>query len=274
MVSNDDPMVTTGEAAQRLGVTAATIQRWVDGGVLHAERTPGGHRRIPVAELRRLIASTRPAELKGPVAGWLAALLQGETLSLRSALLAARQRSGSWAELADEVASAVAELGRHWEAGACLVFEEHAASEALRRAIAMCAGAIARPENARSAAVFSVAGERHTLGLSLAELVFAEAGWEVFWLGEGPPLEEIGVLIDKKRPDLLVVSASPACPATAVARYQDGLLRAAKRARISVLLGGGGHWRPTRQARRVVTFAELDFFLARFGRPSRRKSAG
>ena len=38
-------MVSAGEAARRLGVAPATIQRWVDSGVLHAERTPGGHRR-------------------------------------------------------------------------------------------------------------------------------------------------------------------------------------------------------------------------------------
>ena len=53
--------VSAGEAARRLGVAAATIQRWVDKGLLHAERTPGGHRRIHVAELRRLIAATPAA---------------------------------------------------------------------------------------------------------------------------------------------------------------------------------------------------------------------
>ena len=63
-------MVSAGEAARRLGVAPATIQRWVDSGVLHAERTPGGHRRIYVTELRRLIAASRPAETAGPVAEW------------------------------------------------------------------------------------------------------------------------------------------------------------------------------------------------------------
>ncbi len=71
-------MVSAGEAARRLGVAPATIQRWVDGGLLHAERTPGGHRRIPVAELRRVIAASRRHDQSGPLTDWLDVLLTGD----------------------------------------------------------------------------------------------------------------------------------------------------------------------------------------------------
>src|SRR3954451_10634185 len=202
--------VTTGEAAKRLGVAPATIQRWVDAGLVIAERTHGGHRRIPIAELRRLIASNRPTNLLGPVANLVEVLLTGRSREIRVALLAIRQHADGWAEAADQVASAIGELGRQWEAELCSVFQEHGASEGLRRATSICADEIAPGLGARCAALFTIAGERHTLGLSLAELVLAEAGWSTLWLGGA--LEELDALIEKFNPLMLVVSASPASP--------------------------------------------------------------
>jgi excisionase family DNA binding protein len=127
-----DQMVSAGEAARRLGVAPATIQRWVDSGVLHAERTPGGHRRIYVTELRRLIAASRPVELSGLLAEWCDVLMAGDPAKVKAALIASRQKTGNWADTADEVAAAIAEIGRRWEAGDCRIFEEHAATEACR----------------------------------------------------------------------------------------------------------------------------------------------
>jgi excisionase family DNA binding protein len=249
--------VSAGEAARRLGVAPVTIQRWVDSGLLHAERTPGGHRRIYVTELRRLIAANRPIELNGPLADWLAVLMTGDVHKVRAALVAARQAAGSWGNTADEVASAIAELGRRWEAGACRIFEEHAVSEVLRRGVALCAADMPCGEEAPRAALFTVEGERHTLGLSLAELVLAEAGYRVFWIGEGPPSEDLASLVDKLKPDLLVVSASSVASKAAVARYQAELRRAAATAGINVVLGGSAAWAPMPEARRIVTFQEL-----------------
>jgi excisionase family DNA binding protein len=253
--------VSTGEAAKRLGVAPATIQRWVDAGLLLAERTPGGHRRIHIAELRRLMAASRPAALSGPVTNLVDALLTYRPREIRAALLAARQRAGSWAGTADEVASAIAELGRQWEAGSCRIFQEHGASEALRRAAAICAEDIMPPSGAPRAALFTVVGERHTLGLSLAELVLAEAGWRAIWLGEGPPQEDLYDLVDKLEPAMLVVSASPASRRKVVESYQVVLVKLAKRRHVRLLLGGGGAWKATPQAHRVVTFYELRAIL-------------
>ncbi len=88
-------MVSAGEAAWRLGVAPATIQRWVDSGFLHAERTAGGHRRIHVTELRRLIAASRPVDLGAPLAHWLDVLLTGDPQKVKVALIASRQKRGS-----------------------------------------------------------------------------------------------------------------------------------------------------------------------------------
>ena len=56
--------VTLGEAAVACGVSASTVRRWADTGRIAVVRTSGGHRRFPVAELRRLngeaASATRP----------------------------------------------------------------------------------------------------------------------------------------------------------------------------------------------------------------------
>lgn len=51
-------MLTTREAALRLGVSLRTVQLWVEADILPAARTPGGHRRIPYNSVEALALST------------------------------------------------------------------------------------------------------------------------------------------------------------------------------------------------------------------------
>ena len=45
-----------GEAAELLGVRVETLRRWERDGKLRTMRTSGGQRRVPAAEVARLIA--------------------------------------------------------------------------------------------------------------------------------------------------------------------------------------------------------------------------
>lgn len=58
--TNDD-VLSTREAAERLGVALRTVQLWVEAGVLPAWKTAGGHRRISRAAVERLIGERRAA---------------------------------------------------------------------------------------------------------------------------------------------------------------------------------------------------------------------
>lgn len=58
--SNDDVM-STREVAQQLGVSLRTVQLWVEGGVLPAWKTAGGHRRVARAAVTRLLAERQRA---------------------------------------------------------------------------------------------------------------------------------------------------------------------------------------------------------------------
>jgi excisionase family DNA binding protein len=51
-----EPLLTVGEVARLFRVDPKTVTRWARAGKLSAIRTPGGHRRFPEAEVRRLLA--------------------------------------------------------------------------------------------------------------------------------------------------------------------------------------------------------------------------
>ena len=208
-----------------------------------------------------MIAESRPKELSGPLADWLNVLRTGEPVRVKSALLNAKDRHGSWAGVADEVASAIAELGREWEAGRCHIFEEHAATETLRRGVALCTAELRFDPDAPRAVLFAVEGERHTLGLLLAELVLAGEGWQCVWLGEPLPSDELQPLVDKLKPNLLIVSASSCAAGKAVERYQAELRRTAEKNGIGLALAGSGPWVADPAVNRLITFEDLRAFL-------------
>ncbi len=49
------PLLTPRDAALRLGISYAAIKQWIYRGKLKAVKTPGGHYRIPEAELDALL---------------------------------------------------------------------------------------------------------------------------------------------------------------------------------------------------------------------------
>ena len=216
-----DATVSAGEAARRLGVSTSTIKRWVEIGRLSADKTSGGHRRIPISAIQQLAAEDILQQDQTRLSSWLSVLLQGNAKTIRAHLLAARARTGSWATTAEEVAAAFARLGHSWETGDCSVFEEHISTEALRRALAMCIDDREVPRGAPRAVLMTMEGERHTLGLSLAELLLRDLEVHTIWIGEGPPRHEMLAVVNSCRPDLLVLSGSSNMRRPAVKAFEE-----------------------------------------------------
>ena len=53
--------VRISQAAQELGVSVDTLRRWEAAGKIEAERTPGGHRRYDLAQLRGIVPRQAPS---------------------------------------------------------------------------------------------------------------------------------------------------------------------------------------------------------------------
>jgi MerR family transcriptional regulator, light-induced transcriptional regulator len=253
-------LVSAGEAARRLGVSPVTIQRWGDQGLIAVERTAGGHRRIPVSEVLRLLASSRPLP-SGPVADWVSTLMSGDSDKVLAALRIRRSGVDRWAAVADEVALAINEIGRAWDVGECTIFEEHLASEGLRRATILSLAEMPALSSGPRVALLTVEDERHTLGLSLSELVFAENGWKTIWIGEGPPLNELDYMIETLKPDVVAVSASASRVPPTLRQYQRALTRLASTGQFRLVLAGAAAWSDAPTAHRILTFDQLDHWI-------------
>jgi molybdopterin-binding protein len=57
--ANRDTILRVGQAAEMLGVSVETIRRWEAEGRLRTERSAGGQRMVPIAEVTRLLAERR-----------------------------------------------------------------------------------------------------------------------------------------------------------------------------------------------------------------------
>jgi excisionase family DNA binding protein len=62
----DSGLLTTGKAAELLGVTPDTVLRWIKQGRLRARRTAGGHHRILLEDIEALIPDRRTSDTPVP----------------------------------------------------------------------------------------------------------------------------------------------------------------------------------------------------------------
>ena len=54
--------LTTGQAAELLGVSRSTVVRYIEAGTLNARRLPGGHWRIRRSEAEKLLRDDSESE--------------------------------------------------------------------------------------------------------------------------------------------------------------------------------------------------------------------
>lgn len=268
--------LSTAIAARLLGVGPTSVKRWADLGLLRCVRTAGNHRRFTRDEVERFARAVQAGQVvldpdarpePGPppppatpdVVVWTDRLLALGPFALHGALLAERQALGSWWSVADVVGAALAELGSRWECGKVSVIDEHLASERLARGVARCAESLPAPANAPLALLAAAAGDEHTLGLALSELVFRESGYDVGWIGRYTPGEHLAAHVRSTPAAIVALSASlvshdPQALRAAVLPVANACQQVGAR----LILGGGGRWPEDLPASvRVRSFAEL-----------------
>jgi MerR family transcriptional regulator, light-induced transcriptional regulator len=177
------------------------------------------------------------------VAAWVRLLVapEGRT-SVGPALLADRDRLGSWLAVAELLGAVTSELGRLWEQDVLSILDEHIASARLGRALARAADVLPSRDGTPLLLLATPEDERHTLGLALAELVAREHGWTTLWAGDSTPTSDLVRGVSEGTVGAVAMSASVCSERRALERVAVQVSEACARAAVPLVVGGEGPW--------------------------------
>ena len=257
-MSRPSNFLTSRQLADSIGVSESSVKRWVDDGTIKADRTAGGHRRIPVAAAIGYIrdhgvAVSKPHMLSiastpriGPVdedavETLLAALLDDRAAECR-AIIAGRYLGGARvASIADNLIRPVMRgLGEIWLERPEGILLEHRAVDTCVQALAEIGSWLGTaPDSAPAAVTAGGPGDPYLLAPMLACLVLREAGIQTHNLGPQTPLETIGLALSRYGARLGAISFStPISPRIESAWHT--LRRNAEEIDVRIVVGGRG----------------------------------
>lgn len=268
-----DGLLSIGALSAATGIPIPTIRSWERRyGFPAADRKPSGHRVYPlqtVPRLRRIAEAIRrghrAAEVLTASEATLTALLEavapapvptaGVPLSNGSGadglLQLVRSYDGEgikrafetdWARmgplqfLEHRVGPFLTEVGTAWAEGRLEVRHEHFASAVAGDFLRSVRGPLDDRATGPVAALTTLPGELHGLGLQMCALVFALAGWRALLLGVDTPIAQVAVLAREAPISAVAVSC---------VRRQRGMstlaaLRRRLPRRVPLLVGGAG----------------------------------
>lgn len=266
--------LSIGALSRATGIPVETLRTWEGRyGFPVPERKPSGHRLYPVSsvarlrriaealarghragqvvpvsedDVARLLDVSPPAPLAPPPPAALADAAEMLPLVERfDAERLTRILLGDWARLSPldfletRVAPLVRAVGEAWEAGRLEIRHEHFASERVGDLLRTLRLPFEERAAGPLAVLATLPGEGHGLGLQMAALVLAHAGWRLLYLGTEVPVAEMLQLTRDLNARALAVSVSAGSRGAASAR-QVGALREALGRRVSLLVGGEG----------------------------------
>lgn len=246
------------QVAKAIGSSEASLKRWCDKGLIGTTRTPGGHRRIPVADILAFIRSTGHAVVQPEVLGlpsavgkgrvvlaqeraqMIEALEVGDDERCRRILFDLYLAGTLITEICDAVvADAFHAIGDHWEHGDVEVYQERRAVETVSRCLHELRGALPGIDaDAPLALGGTVERDPYTLPTTMVELVLRERGWNAQSCGAGLPFETLSAALRKERPALCWVSISWLADVEGFLSRYEAFYAEAERLGIPVMVGG------------------------------------
>ena len=273
--------LTTKEVARLLQVSEATVKRWADDGLLHSNKTVGGHRRFSahtIASLRREKGIGPGSAPPGPRKKSRAAsvrssasltelLLRGDEKEVTAFLLHTYMEGQLLAALFDQtITEAMHEVGELWFQGTITVADEHLATRVVLSALQQLRSVVvpAGPTGL-NAICCGIEGDLHELPVHLAEIILESEGWDVKDLGANTPLFALRDMITEQRPQLVCISARTVTDLDRTASEFDRLRKITDRIGAQVTLGGEGFRAPNLRRRFPADLYAEDFHsLSRF----------
>ncbi len=248
-MTTPDPrlFLSTTRAAELLAVHPSTVKRWCNSGSLRADKTGGGHRRIPLDEALRWARREGIPTFLDPFHPWeanvwlalseveegagfrrlenlaLTWLAQGESdLLARLLYETARHPAVPLTTFLDRFLQGfMRRVGEEWERGRLQVGEEHMASQVVQEVLFRLrpgwdrldgrsfSGGGPAQEAPPVALVGAMEGDEHALGALAVRLVLEHHGWRVYYLGPNVPLEDFATIQRAQAASLVCISLSP-----------------------------------------------------------------
>lgn len=264
-------MLSIGVVARQTGIETATLRKWetrygflqplrhasgqryyreADVDLLHAiaRRLASGERigqisrelRARPAALAEVPSPATPGGAGDPLLGEaLSSLLRCDLPQLQKIFDRARQDRSLRSFVEDFAAPLTQRVGEAWARGDLPVHGEHLFSYLLESVLVREANGFAAAAQPPQILLATLAGERHTLGISMVSAVLAEAGFACLPLSVDLPVAEIAAAASSHRVDVVGISASSHYPPRLL-RAQIAQLRAALPDDIALWLGGAG----------------------------------
>jgi excisionase family DNA binding protein len=253
----ETPLVSTKQVAKALGVSVTTVKRWVDDGILPAHRTPGGHRKLIMADVLRVartgnLPQADMGQLLPPVisaAGdpdvFLQQLLNAfqmqEWEQIRYVILNAYHAGMAIESISDFViAPAMMHVAHEWIRGVTTVSHEHLITQMLVGTLYELGGLLRNPiTDDRPIAIGGAPEHDHFVMPSLlAKLTLADAGWNAINLGPHTPFFALIESIEKWSPTMIWLSVSHITDGNRFAKEYREMYAIAEKRGIAVAIGG------------------------------------
>ena len=250
--------LTTREVARLCHVSDATVKRWQDAGLLHSERTSGGHRRFRAEEIARfrreqglgagnggdestvITMTRRLANKHDSQCSLFYALVAGCEEEAANRIIGAHLDGKPPAEIFDElICPAMRHIGELWYRGELNITQEHIATRAASAAIYRLRCVLPAPKAAGKLAMCcAVEGDFHELPTQLVQTVFESEGWEVLNFGANTPLYCLAEEAAQHAPALICIAATVMNDVERLARDYKTFAEQTERLRIPIVLGG------------------------------------
>ena len=221
-------LLTPKQVATSLGVSESSLKRWCDRGVIASERTPGGHRRIPIGEVIRFLRDqNRPLadpgslglptdsgmpvrSVDGSIEALNHSLMQGDLEQSRRVVIGLYLDGNSVERICTKLfVPLLHDIGDSWECGNLEVYQEHRACEILGRLLYEIRTLLPAPAaTAPTAFGGSLSGDHYWLASLMVELILTESGLRAQTLGSSLPMETLTQAVRQHHPAVIWLSCS------------------------------------------------------------------
>lgn len=224
----DNQLFSPKQVGNALGVSEASIKRWVDKGKIDCVKTTGGHRKIPMHALTKYIHENNkplvnPEVLNIPTStGRVKDKMKQSAIELRQSFLECDEYkirgiifdlflSGKSPEAIFDslLAPALHQLGCDWEDGTVDAFQERRTIQICIRTLYAFDSFFTQPEpDAPVAILATLSNDPYTVPILMAEVCLRSQGWKTEFLGNDIPYDSYQKAIQMYKPDLSIISIS------------------------------------------------------------------